>query len=191
MEELFWDQLLPQNDPDIELCIFPHLKEFIAIDLRFQDPVVELLDTSDVFDNDFSLCVEQEISEFLKDNQSFPFAHLINLPNKIEEIVRGVAMTFVLNALDIDIDDEENVPSIVVYVINGGSLSEHSDQLVKYLTKQCEYSNKNFEDNDWAEVIYSLRDREKQEFDNITKLKSYEAFNLESLDYFTFWENRN
>ena len=79
----------------------------------------------------------------------------------------------------------------MVYVINGGSLSEHSDQLVKYLTKQCEYSNKNFEDNDWAEVIYSLRDREKQEFDNITKLKSYEAFNLESLDYFTFWENRN
>ena len=34
MKELFNTQLPGGEQPDIELCIFPHLKEFLVIDLR-------------------------------------------------------------------------------------------------------------------------------------------------------------
>ena len=35
----------------------------------------------------------------------------MDMPNKIEEIIRGLAMSFILETLDINTDDYESVPS--------------------------------------------------------------------------------
>ena len=67
MEDFYWDQLLPDSDPEIELCIFPHLQEFLVIDRRETPPHVQLLNTAEVFDAEFNDCVQFEISNFLKD----------------------------------------------------------------------------------------------------------------------------
>ena len=53
MEELFNAQLPDGERPDIQLCIFPHLREFLVIDLRPQQPRVLLLNTADVFNGEF------------------------------------------------------------------------------------------------------------------------------------------
>jgi len=191
MEEFYWDQLLPDSDPEIELCIFPHLQEFIVIDRRETPPNVQLLHATAVFDSEFNDCVQFEISNFLKDNDTFPFTHIMDMPNKIEEIIRGLAMSFILETLDINTDDYESVPSIVAYVISGGSVKKDSDHLVTYLTSECESSDRSYMGPDWAQVISSLRDKEQEQYDSSQIRKSHQAFDSETLDYFSFWENRN
>ena len=44
---------------------------------------------------------------------------------------------------------------------------------------------------DWAQVISSLRDKEQEQYDSSQIRKSHQAFDSETLDYFSFWENRN
>tara|TARA_A100001037_G_scaffold306630_1_gene353457 strand:+ start:4492 stop:5067 length:576 start_codon:yes stop_codon:yes gene_type:complete len=191
MEDFYWDQLLPENDPDVELCIFPHLQEFIVIDRRETPPNVQLLHTEKVFDEEFNECVQFEISNFLTENKTFPFSHLMDMPNKIEEIIRGIAMTFVLETLDIDPDSYESVPSIVAYVISGGSVKKDSDHLLSYLKSECESFDRGHRGEDWAQVITSLRDQEQEQYDSSQMRRSHQAFDSDKLDYFSFWENRN
>ena len=49
MDELFNSQLPDGQRPDIQLCIFPHLKEFLVVDLREDPKRVLLMNTGDVF----------------------------------------------------------------------------------------------------------------------------------------------
>ena len=99
MDELFNSQLPDGEKPDIQLCIFPHLKEFIAIDSREQPPQILLLSTENIFIEEFYKNVEADFSEVLREENPFPFAHFINLPLRLEEIVRETAMTFILDSL--------------------------------------------------------------------------------------------
>ena len=95
MKELFNTQLPGGERPDIQLCIFPHLKEFLIIDMREGDPSVRLLSTAEVFTGDFFSTVEDQFSRAIREETEFPFAQLINLPLKLEESVRETAMTFI------------------------------------------------------------------------------------------------
>ena len=45
-----WSRKVPERT-DVNLWIFPHLKEFLVIDLRSETPRVTLLNTDDVFDD--------------------------------------------------------------------------------------------------------------------------------------------
>lgn len=133
MDELFKGHLPEGENPDLQLYIFPHLQEFLTIDLREEQPQLLLLNTADVFDEEFFKSVETEFSQTVREENQFPFAHLINLPLRLEEIIRGIAMTAILERLGIDPDDEEQVPSVVVFVISGGALTMHSEKLIESL----------------------------------------------------------
>ena len=58
MEQLFNPQLPGGGRPDIQLCLFPHLPEFLVIDSREENPNVLLLNTDDVFNEEFYRTVE-------------------------------------------------------------------------------------------------------------------------------------
>jgi hypothetical protein len=130
MDDMFKGYLPEGERPDIQIYIFPHLREFLAIDQREGDPHVTLLETGETFGESFFETVEHEFAHAIREGSSFPFAHLMNLPLRLEEIIRGVAMSFILDRLGIDSDDEEDAPSIVVFVISGGALAMHSEKLV-------------------------------------------------------------
>ena len=46
MEELFDAGLGGSERVDINLWIFPHLREFLAVDLRWDDPKVRIMDST-------------------------------------------------------------------------------------------------------------------------------------------------
>ena len=52
MEDLFKGQVPEGEECDLQIFIFPHLREFMTIDLRYSDPVVNLLNTQDIFTMD-------------------------------------------------------------------------------------------------------------------------------------------
>jgi hypothetical protein len=191
MEELFKGQLPEGESPDLQLYIFPHLQEFLTIDLREGQPQVLLLNTADVFDEEFFRSVEAEFSEAVREESQFPFAHLINLPLRLEEIIRGVAMTSILEWLGIDPDDEEQVPSVVVFVISGGALTMHSEKLIESLRNFLSSFSEESAVAQWTDVLSRLVSEENAAIQKINQQELIEALRGDSPDYFTLWENRN
>jgi hypothetical protein len=191
MEELFKGQLPEGENPDLQLYIFPHLREFLTIDLREGRPQVLLLNTADVFDEEFFRSVEAEFSQTVREENQFPFAHLINLPLRLEEIIRGVAMTSILERLGIDPDDEEQVPSIVVFVISGGALTMHSEKLIESLRNFLRSFSEEPAVAQWTDVLSRLVSEENAAIQTINQQELIEALRGDSPDYFTLWENRN
>jgi hypothetical protein len=191
MEELFKGQLPEGESPDLQLYIFPHLQEFLTIDLREGQPQVLLLNTADVFDEEFFRSVEAEFSQTVREESQFPFAHLINLPLRLEEIIRGVAMTSILEWLGIDPDDEEQVPSVVVFVISGGALTMHSEKLIESLRNFLSSFSEESAVAQWTDVLSRLVSEENAAIQKINQQELIEALRGDSPDYFTLWENRN
>ena len=80
MEELFdMGQKGPEHT-DVNLWIFPHLKEFLVIDLRPETSRVTLLNTDEIFDDTVFNKIEQGFSQILREQSDYPFAHLMDLP---------------------------------------------------------------------------------------------------------------
>jgi hypothetical protein len=191
MDDLFKGYLPEGEQPDIQIYIFPHLQEFLTIDLREGSPQIMLLRTEAVFGEDFFESVEKEFSLTVREDNEFPFAHLINLPLRLEEIIRGVAMNFILEQLNIDPEDDDQIPSIVVFVISGGALAMHSEKLIQSVKEFLGTFPLEQESVRWEEVLARLVNEENQALQKINQQELTEALSTDSPDYFTLWENRN
>jgi hypothetical protein len=191
MEQLFNPELPGGGRPDIQLCIFPHLPEFLVIDSREEDPRVLVLNTDDVFNDEFYRTVESEFSESLRSSSEFIFSHLINLPIVVEETVRDIAMTFILDRIGVQVDDEDEIPSVVVYVVSGGALATHTGRILEGLKDLIHTSYKGSESDWWEHTISDLVERETAILQKLNEQQVAEAFKGDSPDYFTLWESRN
>ena len=191
MEQLFNPELPGGGRPDIQLCIFPHLPEFLVVDSRAENPQVLVLNTDDVFDDEFYRTVESEFSESLRSPGEFVFSHLINLPIIVEETVRDIAMTLILDRLGVQVDDEDEIPSVVVYVVSGGALSTHTGKILEGLKDLIHSSFKGSESDLWEHTITDLVQRETAILKKLNEQQVAEALKGDSPDYFTLWESRN
>jgi len=191
MEELFQGQWPEGERPDIQLYIFPHLQEFITVDLRETVPQVSLLNTGDLFNEEFFHCLESEFSQAIREGTDFPFSHLMNLPMRLEESIRGMAMNFILERLGMDPEDEEELPSVLVFVISGGALSLHSEKLVKSLQEFLGNHADATALSEWSAVITRLVEEESVVLKKLSQQDLAEAVPGDTPDYFTLWENRN
>ena len=191
MEQLFNPELPGGGRPDIQLCIFPHLPEFLVVDSRAENPQVLVLNTDDVFDDEFYRTVESEFSESLRSPGEFVFSHLINLPILVEETVRDIAMTLILDRLGVQVDDEDEIPSVVVYVVSGGALSTHTGKILEGLKDLIHSSFKGSESDWWEHTITDLVQRETAILKKLNEQQVAEALKGDSPDYFTLWGSRN
>jgi len=191
MEELFNPHLTGGGRPDIQLCIFPHLPEFLVIDSREDEPQVLLLNTDDVFDEEFYRTVEAEFSETLRSSSDFLFSHFMNLPISVEESVRDIAMTFILDRLGVQVEKEDEIPSVVVYVVSGGALTSHAQKILDGLKELIHTSFRGPELDRWGETIADLVERETVIMRKVNEQQLADALKSDSPDYFTLWESRN
>ena len=192
MEQLFNPQLPGGGRADIQLCIFPHLTEFLVIDSREDKPQVLLLNTDDVFDEEFYRTVESEFSESLRSSNEFLFSHFINLPIIVEETVRDIAMSFILDRLGVQVDNtEDELPSVVVYVVSGGALATHAEKILEALKELVHASSTGSETEWWGDIIADLLERETVIVKKLNEQQVAEALKGDSPDYFTLWESRN
>lgn len=191
IDDPFYGQLPDGERPDIMLYIFPHLREFIAVDLRDDYSEVVLMNADDVFDGEFFHGLESEFSKTLREGNIYPFAHIINLPLRLEEIIRNVAMASILEKLGVDTFDEEELPTVVVFIISGGALAMHSDRLVNSLRELLQTYPGGAEIAQWEGVISRLVAEENRVLQDLSHQELTEALRDDSPDYFTLWENRN
>ena len=191
MEQLFNPQLPGGGRPDIQLCLFPHLPEFLVIDSREENPNVLLLNTDDVFNEEFYHTVESEFSEALRASCDFLFSHFINLPVSIEESVRDIAMSFILDRLGVGVDDEDDIPGVVVYVVSGGALTSHAGKILDGLSDLIRSASNGAESDYWSDTLADLVRRETDIMEQLNEQQMEEALKGDSPDYFTLWESRN
>ncbi len=191
MDDMFKGYLPEGEHPGVQIYIFPHLHEFLVIDLREGAPLVTLLQAGEAFGESFFETVEHEFAHTIREDNPFPFAHLMNLPLRLEEIIRGVAMNFILDRLGIDPDDEEEIPSIVVFVISGGALAMHSEKLVESVRELLGSFPEQPGMGEWKDTLLRLVRQENQALQEVNQQELAEALASESPDYFSLWENRN
>ncbi len=191
LDDPLYGQLPDGERPDIVLYIFPHLQEFLAVDLRDDYSEVLLMNTEEVFDGEFFHGLEAEFSNTLREGNLYPFAHIINLPLRLEEIVRNVAMSSILDKMGVDTFDEEDLPSVVVFIISGGALAMHSDRLINSLRDLLQTYPGGSNISQWERVISRLVAEENRVLQELSHQELTEALRDDSPDYFTLWENRN
>ena len=159
--------------------------------MRDETQRIQLLNAAEVFTDDFFNSVEEELYAAVHDETEFPFAHLINLSLRLEEAVRGTAMTFILNRLGIT-PDTEPVPSVIVFIVSGSALGVQPelvlDGLKGLLENQCDSEAAV---GDWGAVLSRLIAEEHAILKDLDQHELTEALMDDSPDYFTLWENRN
>ena len=191
MEELFSIQLPGGERPDLQFCIFPHLKEFLVIDMREGPPRILLLNTGEVFLEEFFTSVEAQFSEVLREENEFPFAHLINLPVRMEEALRETAMTFSLERLGVHPDDVGRIPTVVVFIVSGGALEAHGERVLDGLRRLLRTQCGEPAMAEWEEVLSRLVAEENAVLQRGHRLELYKALRGDWPDFFTLWETRN
>ena len=191
MEEMF-DPHLPTGEvPDIQLCVFPHLEEFLAMDLRDGRADIRLLDAGEIFSEHFFHSVEAEFSEILRQENRTPFAHMIGLPIRLDEMIREIAMTFILDRMGVRLDDEAAIPTVVVIVVSGSALPGHAEQVATGLRELIKARFGDSAVRQWDETLSRLVAREIEfiEKENLDELT--DATIGDSPDYSTLWGSRN
>ena len=191
MEELFNARLPGGERPDIQLCIFPHLKEFLVLDLREGQPQVTLLHASEVFQEEFFRSVEAELSQAVREGSDFPFAHLIEMPVRLDEVIRNTAMTFILNRLGIHLHEEDQFPTVIVFIVSGGALASQSDRVLEGLRNLLKEHSGDSTAAEWEGTISRMMADENAILQDLSRQGLHEAMSGDSPDYFTLWENRN
>ena len=191
MEELFSTHLPDGERPDLQFCIFPHLKEFLVIDQREHPPRIVLLNAADVFVEEFFRAVEDQFSEAVREETEFTFAHLINLPLRVEMAIRETAMSFILDQLGVSPDAEEDIPTVVVFIVSGGALESHSERGLDGLRTLVRSHCGETAVAQWEKVLSRLVAEETDILQKLHVTQLTEALLGDSPDYFTLWEHRN
>ena len=190
MEELF---NLGQTGPertDINLWVFPHLKEFLAIDLRWKTPRVTILSTEELFGDQFLNEIEHGFSHILREHIDYPVSHLLDLPMKVEELVRETGILSILDKLG-DGGTEGEFPTVAVFIISGAALAmdpHQIEQAVRFLLGE-EFDPAIV--SECCHLLERLVGEEHEVVKGIDRQDLREALEDQSPNFFTLWERRN
>ena len=175
---------------DVYLCLFPYLKQFLAFDAREGQSRVMLLSVDDVLGEEFYRTVETEISEMLRESSEYPLAHLMNLPGQIEEAVRGVAVTFILDRIGIRTNPEDP-EDVMVFAVGGGGPAAPPDVALQGLKWLLQSRCGIVPNSEWEQKIADMIAEQNSIEAQFPHHNLAETIAGDAPDYFNLWENRN
>lgn len=122
-----------EKEAPVTLCIFPHLREFIAVDARTDlpnRPALRLLKFEEVLGPEFVSRVEGDVGKLLR-RPGLGFLGLVALPQEVEGLVRAHSMRRVMESLSRDLPEGTHTEllSVGVMFFSGGLLTVSDDQL--------------------------------------------------------------
>ena len=122
-----------EKEAPVTLCIFPHLREFIAVDARTDlpnRPAVRLMKFEEVLGPEFIKRVEGDVGKLLRRSE-LGFLNLVALPQEVEGLVRAHSLRRVMESLSRDLPEgaETELSSVGVMFFSGGLLAVSDDQL--------------------------------------------------------------
>ena len=86
------DEATSVHDADLHVCIFPHLDEFVVLDVRdMENPRFRVVPAKEMLTPAYYQEVRKEFSRMLQSGES-PFLSLITLPERLELYLRKKGM---------------------------------------------------------------------------------------------------
>ncbi|MBN4064163.1 hypothetical protein JYU04_00330 [Dehalococcoides mccartyi] len=178
---------------DITLCIFPHLREFIAIDARKDrpgGPAVLNLSISDVLGEEFYKNVEKDFSKLIRRHDA-GFMELMSIPQQVEAVVRANSLKRIIAELGINVPEDTNDPGGTVGVLffAGTLLSFELGQL-REATREL-FGNKlpSAVIDQLNEQLFDLMKKERESIRDTTKQDLTGLITGKSGPYVTLWES--
>ena len=172
------------------MCIFPHLKQVLVVDLRGSAPNVQLIEADDIFDNAFFDHLEQEFGRLLREQTEYPFSHMLNISMRVEELVREAGMAAILEKLG-QIGSDEEQPLVAVFVITGSALSPGEKETGHILRALLGGTSDTHTRSKCSQLLTHLVSRERAVMKEMERDEMREALEEESPNFYTLWQQRN
>ena len=192
MEEPFTFDASFSQAGEINICVFPHLEEFLVIDLRDTTPrsqQLRLLSTQEILTEEFYQSIEEEFSHLLR-RSGKTFLELTNLPQQVDSLIRQEALRIVLEILS---EDRELafIPEVSIFLCTGPALSLPATQLAHavegFFTSQADPGVV----NECVALLEKLMHAEREAVKQQEREQIREALEGDEHQYFTLWENQN
>lgn len=122
---------IPINDDiffepgDVNICIFPHLREFLVVDARATVPEGAhsyLMMTDDVLDHRFYREMESAIHELVEE-MPHTFSELGQLPQRVDDTIRELALSAILRQIGSEDLIENDAAEVSVFLCAGPALT--------------------------------------------------------------------
>ena len=114
---------------DIHVCIFPHLTEFLVIDVRdLQHPKLRVIQTSELVTPSYLEELQRDFNELLH-AEGPPFMNLMMLPARLQSLLQQKGIANLVHLFGgIDADSER--PRISLFLASGPVLNMEEEDLV-------------------------------------------------------------
>jgi len=183
-----------RGNADITLCIFPHLREFIAIDARGSrpsGPAVLNLSISNILGEDFYSKVEQDFSKLIR-RHDVGFLELMGIPQQVEAVVRSNSLKRIIAELGINVSEGSNDPGGTVGVLffAGSLLAFGIDQLREATSELFGEKLSPVVMDQLNEQLFELMEKERKSIQDITQQDLAGLISGKSGPYATIWESR-
>ena len=180
-----------QLKADLQICIFPHLKDFLIIDLEGKDRQVKKLNMNEVFDTTFFDTTEKFFSESLREDTSYPFLHtVINMPSIVEEFIKDLWLSAVLDKLGLSTKNAKE-HRIAVMMMNKPALSLSIEDLHTAFVNLFHPEVEHQIIQETLDQLMELIEEEKTIIAQLERKDLLQVLEKESPNFFTLWENRD
>jgi hypothetical protein len=182
-----------RGNADITLCIFPHLREFIAIDARKNragGPAVLSLSISNILGEEFYSKVEQDFSKLIR-RHDIGFLELMSIPQQVEAVVRANSLKRIIAELGINVDEGSQDPGGTVGVLffAGSLLSFEIEQLREATNELFGRKLSPTSMDQLNEQLFELMEKERASILNTSQQDLAGLISGESGPYVTIWES--
>lgn len=182
-----------RSSADVTLCIFPHLKEFVAIDARKErpdGPAILNLSISNILRDDFFNQVEQDFSKLIRRHE-LGFMELMGIPQQVEAVVRANSLKRIIAELGITPPEnpEEPASSVGVLFFAGSLLALEEGQFREAIQEL--FGNKLGPQalEQLKDQLLQLIERERQNVADTAKQDLAGLISGKSSQYVTIWES--
>ncbi|MBT4125679.1 MAG: hypothetical protein HOJ22_07635 [Chloroflexi bacterium] len=182
-----------RGNADITLCIFPHLREFLAIDARKDragGPAVLSLSISNVLGEEFYSNVEKDFSKLIR-RHDIGFLELMGIPQQVEAVVRANSLKRIIAELGINTPEGSNEPggSVGVLFFTGTLLTFELPQLQEATRELFGKKLSPQAIEQLNEQLFGLMTKERESIKDTTKQDLAGLISGKSGPYVTLWES--
>ena len=165
---------------DISLCVFPHLRQFLLIDVRRQPPTLQVLHEA------FLRHLESAFSTMLREATPYPFLHLMSLPARVEEALREAALEAILERAAVA---GQETPRVAVFIVSGPALSLSTSQLTRAFRQVLGLGGDPAFVDACVEAMERLARQEREAVREEERQGLREVLRDDSPHFYTLWEN--
>lgn len=157
------------------------------MDSRGGTPRVFLLSTAEVFTEEFFKEVEQSFSRMLRHGTEQPLSHLMAMPERVNELVRALALQAVLRRIG-GKRQMRRFPRVAVLVVTGPALSLDSEQLARAFGALIHQGEDPTGASEWVGLMERLIGEEKEALRKLEQQELRQALEGRSKRFFTLWQ---